>query len=238
MEEKKNILDFTTDNINAFAFLIDESGSMDLNQRNVLRGMDMFQKEFDNFSEAGSVAVSVSTFSDGIRIGEFRKVRELNFQNYNPNGGTWLYYSIMNAGINLKKYLYDITVATGVQPRGTFIVLSDGEPCDDRATANQAIAVIDELNTMGVTTVFCAFSDAITSNWGKKHHFQATINIDGNTTLENFLGKELSKSCKAQSQSLKALGADFFSQAKDKPSQSYSNKASTALEDEDWFEDI
>ena len=94
------------------------------------------------------------------------------------------------------------------------------------------------MNYAGITTVFVAFGDAITSEFGKEIGFQATVDVRNRADLVRFLGQELSKSCKEQSQSMKALGSDFFSHAANESSDGYSNMTAQVLEDDTWFEDI
>ena len=119
------------------------------------------------------------------------------------------------------------------------LVLSDGLSCSDREDESFAQSAIQDLNLAGITTVFVAFGDAITSQFGKRLGFVSTIDVQNRDTLVNFLGVELSKSCKEQSQSLKALGANFFSHAVDESnSDKYSNTTAQALEDDSWINDI
>ena len=95
------------------------------------------------------------------------------------------------------------------------------------------------MNEMGITTVFVAFGKAISSNFGDELGFQATVDVKDRDSLVEFMGEELSKSCKEQSRSMKALGSNFFSHANDNESSSgYSNITSQALEDDDWIDSI
>ncbi len=69
--------------------------------------------------------------------------------------------------------------------------------------------------------------------------FQSTIDVNNKQVLSNFLGVELSRSCKEQSKSMKSLGANFFSKAANSSkSEKYSQKTKQAIEDEDWFKNI
>ncbi len=53
---------------------------------------------------------------------------------------------------------------------------------------------------MGVTTAFVAFGNAMKAQYGKNMGFVATVDVDD---IENFLGVELSSSCKEQSKETK-----------------------------------
>lgn len=233
-----NFYDFSSDNINIFLLLIDDSGSMEYDEDNVRKGMKLYQKSFDNFPEANSIAVSVSKFDSDFYPSDFKQVKEIDTR-YSTGGATALYYSIVQGAKHLKKYINKVTELKKCIPRGTFVVFSDGEPCNDRMDEEDAKEVINELNYAGITTVFVAFGKAISSEFGKKLGFMSVIDVNDKETLINFLGVELSKSCKEQSKSLKALGANFFSQAVNNGnSEAYSQTTAQALEDDSWIDDI
>lgn len=237
-----NYMDFSSDQINIFMILVDSSGSMNGDAGKVREGLKLYKKSFENFPEADSIAVSISKFDNTFYPSEFRKVEDLD-TSYVTGGGTALYYSIVKGGEYLNKYVQEVTEKTGVIPRVTYIVKSDGEPCEDEYDTpsghKKARNMIENLNYAGVTTVFIAFGNAITSDFGKKLGFMSTIDVVNRETLVNFLGVELSKSCKEQSKSLKALGANFFSKAVgDTQSEGYSQTAKQALEDTSWIDDI
>lgn len=233
-----NFYDFSSDKIDIFAMLIDSSTSMKVSEKDVRNGLDLYKKSFENFPEANSIAVSVCKFNSSFYPDDFRPVSSFSTE-YSTKGATALYYSICKAAEHLNNYISEVTTRTGCIPRATFIVFSDGEPCDDRMREEDAKETIEKLNYAGATTVFVAFGDAIESDFGKRLGFMATIDVTDRETLVNFLGVELSKSCKEQSRSLKALGANFFSQAVDNGnSQGYSHTTAQALEDESWINDI
>ena len=230
-----NFMDFATDNANAFIMLLDSSGSMDDDEANVQEGLKMYRKSFENFSEANSIAVSICRFADDFYQSEFRHVNNLDYR-YRAAGATALYYSICQGAKHLRRYIDEVTQAKGIVPRATFIVLSDGQPCEDKANRKDAQKAIEELNYAGITTVFVAFGESITSGFGKDMGFMSVIDVTDRTTLMNFLGVELSRSCKEQSMSMKSLGANFFSQAVDTESDRYSQTAKQALDDVEWWD--
>ena len=231
-------MDFSTDKVDAFLMLIDKSGSMNDDENNVKEGLRMYQKSFENFSEVNSIAVSISRFDNYFHAGEFKHVKDLDLS-YHTGGGTALYYSIYHAAEHLKNYIREVTEAKGIVPRATFIVFSDGEPCGDKMYPRDAKKAIEDLNYAGVTTVFVAFGESIHSSFGKDMGFMSVIDVTDRSTLVNFLGVELSKSCKEQSMSMKSLGANFFSQAVgNTESERFSQATAQALEDISWINDI
>ncbi len=232
-----NVLDFSSDNINVFLMVLDSSSSMAGYASDVELGIRSYKNEFENFYEADSIAVAVSRFSSGYVAGRFEKVKNLS-TDYSTGGSTALCYSIIAGAKQLTDYIKEVSKKTGTIPRGTFIFFSDGEPCSDKATPEEAREEILKLNYAGITTVFVAFGEAIKSEFGKKIGFQAAIDVRDRTTLVQFMGEELSRSCKEQSQSMKALGADFFSHAATESSAGYSNTTAQALEDDDWIDEI
>lgn len=228
-------MDFATDNANAFLMLLDQSTSMKDDADNVREGLKMYRKSFENFSEANSIAVSICRFDDDFYQSEFRHVNNLEYR-YRADGCTALYYSICQSAKHLRRYIDEVTEAKGIVPRATLIVLSDGHSYDDKASRAQAQKAIEELNYAGVTTVFAAFGEGINSGFGKEMGFMSVIDVTDRSTLVNFLGVELSRSCKEQSMSMKSLGANFFSQAVDTESDRYSQTAKQALDDVEWWD--
>lgn len=233
-----NVYNFSSDKISIFTMIIDSSGSMTDDQENVRRGLELYKKSFEEFPEVNSIAVSINTFDKDFHRGNFKHVWELN-TDYHADGATALHYSIAKGAEDLNAYIAEVTEKTGCIPRATFIVFSDGKPCEDRMTEKDSRNAINQLNLAGVTTVFVAFGEAINSDFGRRLGFISTLDVIDKETLVNFLGVELSKSCKEQSKSLKALGANFFSQAMNNGnSEAYSNTTAQAMEDDSWFYDI
>lgn len=233
-----NVYDFSSDKIDIFIMVLDSSTSMEDDASNVKKGLELFKKSFENFPESNSIAISVSRFNYYFYPGEFKKVKDFDCS-YSTGGTTALYYSIYEGAEYLNNYIKEVTERTGIIPRATFIVFSDGEPYEDRMYPSDAEKAISGLNFAGINTVFVAFGEAIKSEFGKKLGFMSTIDVTSRETLVNFLGVELSKSCKEQSKSLKALGANFFSQAVgDSNSQGYSHTTAQALDDDSWINDI
>lgn len=233
-----NIYKFSTDRINIFSINADSSSSMESHADDMREGLRRYKKSFENFSEANSMAVAINMFASSYYPSDFKNIKEFS-TDYRTGGSTAIYYSIEKGAENLLDYIKEITARNNCIPRATFIVLSDGEPCNDPGTESRARKAIEKLNAAGVTTVFVAFGNAISSNFGKSLGFIATLDIRDKSTLTTFMGEELSRSCKEQSKSMKSLGAEFFSQAnRNSRSAGYSAKSQTALEDDDWFDDI
>ncbi len=233
-----NIYEFSSDNVNVFLMILDSSNSMEDDTKKVREGLKSYKKEFEDFYEADSIAVAISKFNDWYYPGEFKKVKDIS-TNYSTAGSTALYYSIEKGAKQLVEYIGEVTQKTGTIPRGTFIFFSDGEPCGDPGNKRDAKKAISNMNEMGITTVFVAFGKAISSKFGDELGFQATVDVENRDSLVKFMGEELSKSCKEQSRSMKALGSNFFSHANDNESSSgYSKTTSQALEDDDWIDEI
>lgn len=233
-----NFFDFSSDKINIFFMLIDSSSSMKDDAENVRRGLRLYKKSFENFEESGSIAINISKFASDFYPGEFEPVEKFR-TDYVADGATVLYYAIEKGANLLQSYIDEVTRKKGIVPRATFILFSDGEPCDDPGDYMSAKRSIEKLNYAGINTVFIAFKEAIQSSFGKEMGFNATIDVVDRSSLVNFLGVELSQSCKEQSKSLKSLGANFFSQIADgSASQEYSQTTGQVLEDDSWINDI
>ena len=124
-----------------------------------------------------------------------------------------------------------------MKAKAVFIVFSDGEPCEDMASFDDAARIVEGLNFQGVTTVFVAFRDAVEKGIGEKLKFQATQDVTNPEDLKVFFGETLSESCKEASRSMKPLGANFFSAAM-KSSTEFSAATQTSVEADDWVDDI
>lgn len=231
-----NYFDFSSDVMDTYMFLIDSSGSMKEDTENVKKGLKGYKRNLKDLPEADSIAVSVSTFDTDLYLKEFTKVSNMD-TSYRANGATVLYYAIVNGAKYFNKYIEDVIEKTGCVPKATFIVFSDGEPCNDKATMKQATEAIKHLNLQGITTVFVAFGKAINSNFGTKLGFKSTKDVTDKDFIVKFLSEELSKSCRDQSKSLKGLGANFFSQVGIN-SPNYSKTTEEVLEDDSWMEDF
>jgi len=239
MSKMKHYYGFTTDKINIFMMLLDTSGSMERDEDNMREGVRVYHESFENFSERNSIAVSVCKFDGNFKPGEFKPLNDFDSSYYCTNGDTALFYSIVEGGEILIDYINNIIEKKHITPRVTFIVFSDGQPYNDRARKADAEEMISKLNLMGVTTVFVAFKDEISSEFGSQLGFVATKDIRNREDLVDFMGRELSQSCKKQSRSAKSLGANFFSHAASKSrSAHYSQATAQVLEDDSWMDDL
>lgn len=249
-----NKYNFSSDKIFIYIFLIDSSGSMSGNSDDVKNGLKAYQKDFENYPEVNSIAVSISKFANDFYPEEFKHISEIN-TNFYADGGTALYYSIVKGKEHLDKYVREVTEETGCTPIVTFGLFSDGEPSYETYKSD-ARKAIEEMNLAGYTTVFVAFGSAIKSEFGKKLGFVSTVDVKDRKSIANFLGVELSKSMKEQSKretamgaeflsntannggsNQTALGASFFSKAENNRGE-YSHTTAQALEDDSWFYDI
>lgn len=232
-------MQFSSDRPSIFLFLVDKSGSMENDVKNMISGLAAYKKSFENFPESNSIVVSVCQFNARFYPGEFNLVKDMEI-NYNAYDKTALYRSIVYAEKYLTAYTQEIINQKRVVPRVTFMLLSDGlDSWESYEEKDAAKNTIQNLNYAGVTTVFIAFGEAISSHFGEKMGFMATIDVKDRKQLTRFLGEELSEASKEQSRSMKSLGANFFSQATSgSSSQGYSQTTTQALEDTAWIDDI
>ena len=229
-----NFYDFSSDKIDIFFFLLDSSSSMEPNRDEVLEGLRNYQKNFQEFDEAGSIVVNISKFDSDFKPGNFKSVKAFNID-YDTGGETALYYSIVKAYELLQKYIDNVIDKKNIIPRATFIVLSDGCPYNDPGNFESAKSAIEKMNYAKINTVFIPFGNGITSEFGENLGFMA---IKRGHNLSKFIGEDLSEYCKGQSKSFKQLGSNFFSQMEHGTSQKYSQKTEQALEDFSWLEEL
>lgn len=233
-----NFYDFSSDKINIYLLLLDASGSMRDDANNVCKGLQLFKESFNDFYLANSIVVSVCRFNGEFYPGEFRPVKEMDTY-YSTGGATALNYAISESADLLSSYVHEVVRRTGVTPKVTFVCFSDGEPCYDKMSDEQGRAAVEKMNYSRVTTGFAAFGEEIGSKYGRDMRFIANVDVTNRNALLNFLGVELSNSCKEQSQSLKSLGSNFFSQATERSeSQNYSQTTAQALDDNAWIDEI
>lgn len=234
-----NFFDITSDKADIFLLLVDSSGSMDSDEQNVRKGLQLFKESFNDFEFANSVIVSVCKFDDSFYPGDFRPVKEMDTRYWANNAWTALSYAIVKVEEFLSEYVQEFVERKGITPKVTFVCISDGRPSNDKLKLSKGKEAIRKLNYAGVTTAFAALGDSVDSSFGRDMGFMATIDVTNRNALLNFLGVELSNSCKEQSQSMKSLGANFFSQANEKSrSQEYSQTTAQALEDTSWIDEI
>lgn len=233
-----NFYNFSSDKIDIYLLLLDGSSSMEDDEDNVCKGLRLFKESFDDFYLANSIVVSVCRFDDEFYPGDFRPVREMD-THYSTRGRTALNYSLVKSADLLTSYVREVARRTGLTPKVTFVCFSDGHPCGDRMYTEDGKAAIERMNCAKYTTAFAAFGGEINSQFGRDMGFVANVDVTQRSALLNFLGVELSNSCKEQSQSLKSLGSSFFSQAIEKSqSQEYSQTTAQALEDNSWIDEI
>lgn len=223
-----NYYGFTSSNINITMILLDKSNSMNEDANNVRKCTKGLVKSFNNFSEKGSIAVSICQFSDDFYPSNFERIDNLKVN-----------YSIVKGAEYLSDYVKEVMRRTSCKPKVTFLLLSDGEPCGDRMKIEDAKKAIEKLNLAKVNTIFVPFRDAISSEFGKRLGFKVTRKVDDSDDLVNFFEEDLPASIKLQSKSCKPLGANFFSKAlDDSGSKGYSHTTSQVLEDDSWIEDL
>lgn len=241
-----NVTKFSSDQVYVYMLVIDESGSMDGDERNVRAGIQNLKESLQGFPESNSIVISICKFNEYFYQGDFQKVEEIS-TNYSAAGGTALYRSIKAAADYLQKYLNAIRRLNKIEPTAvTYFLLSDGMSSggcidmDEKQGQKLCKEVIENLNLQGINTAFVAFGTAINSKFGENLGFKATIDIKNRNQLLEFLGVHLSESIKNQSQRLEPLGANFFSKAAgySSASEGYSNTTAQALEDDSWIDDI
>lgn len=237
-----SISKFPTDAINIFSLNFDESSSMSDHKEKVKKGFRIYRKKLENFPESNTLAVAISKFNDYYYPGPFKGIEEFN-ESYSPCGCTALYTSIIQASKNLLDYIEEIISENEIIPQATLMFFSDGESCGEDGEHNlkllekEAKESILRLNEAKINTVFVAFGSAIKSEFGARLGFIATKDVEREEELVDFM-EEFSERCQTQSQRSIPLGSEFFSKANNSKSVGYTAKASQALDDVDWFDDI
>lgn len=235
-----DVYEFSTDRINIFSLLLDCSGSMREHASSMRKGLKTFKESFKNFSEADSMALAVNKFEIYYYPSDFEKTDDFDIDYSATGSGTAIYRAICKGKEQLLEYIKEVVRTNGCKPIATFVVFSDGRSEGKDNDKSEAKEAIKDLNYAGVNTVFVAFGNDIASKVGKDLGFMEIKEIEKDSNkLEVFMGEELSRSCKEQSQSLRVLGSNFFSKAcNDTHSEKYSQKTQQTLNDEDWFDNI
>lgn len=225
--------DFSSDKINIFVTVYDESGSMDEYISIMRKANKAFYDDFSKFEERGSIAIAKAEFSNWFSMSSFQDVKHFD-TSYNTDANTALYHAICMAAQHTIEYYKEIVKRLNVTPRITFLVFSDGcDNCGGSIGRLGAYDAIKELNSLDATTVFVAFREAINNGIGEDLGFTCTKDITTAQELVSCMGSELSKSCKEQSKSAYSLKSEFFSKA-DKNSDEDKVEESPLFED-DFF---
>ena len=225
---------FTSDNINIFVMIYDESGSMSYDVASMIEANHAFVQDFMKFEEKGSIAVAKASFHGRtIEMSDFSEIKNFSTA-YKADGGTNLYEALTEVGKKTIEYYHEIVKRLNTIPRITFLVFSDGVDSDQSERELLAAKdIILQLNSLDATTVFVAFREARESGVPERLGFNCTKNIHNVSELISCMGGELSKSCKEQSQSAYSLKSAFFSKAAKE--SHLDNIEAAATEDDDFF---
>ena len=231
---KKDVVKFENSWISTYMLVLDTSGSMEDYTRDMRKGLVAFKENFiADVSDKSSIVVSKCVFANSYRRGAFLPLESFD-TSYYAEGGTALYEACVKGSRDLLRYREEVIKVNNCIPRCTFMLYSNGMNNSGSEKFEDARAAIQKLNQMGITTVFVPFGEAMSTELGSSLGFVATKKA---YDLEEFMGRELSRSCSEQSKSLSSLGANFFSAA-DKENSQYSAGADQALNDDSWFENI
>jgi len=225
--------DFTSDNINIIVMIYDRSGSMYGYISAMKKANNAFKRDFLNFEDKGSIAISKAEFASRCYMSAFLGVESFD-EDYSTGGGTALYDAVVYAANNTISYYNEIVKRLNVRPRITFLVFSDGLNNDSYHSREEAHAKIAELNSLDATTVFVAFGEAVGSGIGERLGFSCTKDITTVSELVLCMGKQLSKSCKEQSRSAVSLKSEFFSKAEENSEDD--NVEENPISDDDFFD--
>ncbi len=233
MDLEKCFYDFQTDNIYVFVLLYDASGSMKEDKNIMIAANKDFYDDFMKFEDKASIVFSQAYFNEFLEMGDFLPIESFS-TNYSPGGKTRIYSAISKAIENTLAYSNELTKRKNIKPFITFLCYSDGEDSYNLnieiENAKEAIKELKE-SSKKVNTVFVPFREAINSGIAEKLGFDCKKDITSKEELRQFMGKELSKSCKTQSRSSKSLGSKFFSSIADKDE----SKIETDVFDDDSF---
>lgn len=227
--------DFSSDSVDIITLLYDYSGSMEYYVSDMREANQAFHADFSKFEEKGSIAIAKGRFSDKFDMTSFDCVSCFD-TSYSADGGTALYYAIVESAKKTIEYYNEIVKRLNIQPKITFLVFSDGEDNSSESYLSEAKDVITQLNSLDATTVFVAFGAATRNETGANLKFSCTKNIDSAEELVRCMGKELSKSCKEQSKSAYSLKSAFFSKVDGAAEED--DTENQAIQDDDFFGDL
>jgi len=208
-----HLYSFSSDVVNIFVLLYDQSGSMSDYRSAILQANEAFYENFSRFEEKGSVAISKATFSEGVRMSPFGPVKDFS-TDYHAQGGTWLYDAIVKVGEETLAYYNEVQSRLNIRPKITFLVFTDGADNNNiKSEIDAAKDMLVRLNSLDATTVFVAFGEAIDAKDGDFLGFSCVKDITSASELISCLGTELSRSCIEQSRSALSLKSKFLSKA-------------------------
>jgi uncharacterized protein YegL len=136
-----DLADINTDDVTLVAAVVDASASMSVVRQAVIEGFNTMLDTFKGSKQSDSILVSAWSFNNAAQL-HFSYtpaplVKKLAWDEYNPDGGTALYDSLLYVMAGMVAYGQTLR-NNGIRTRGIIIVFSDG---DDNCSRTQAYQV-------------------------------------------------------------------------------------------------
>ncbi len=143
-----DIDDISSDDVTLVAVALDESSSMSGERQAVIDGFNQMLKALQDSRQADSILLSTWTFSTAPKLAfsytPVPKIAPLTLNDYNPNGGTALYDTLLDVMTGLVAY-GQMLRDNGVRTRCVIVTISDGEDNSSRVASTQVRTVSNAL---------------------------------------------------------------------------------------------
>jgi uncharacterized protein YegL len=129
-----------TDDVTLVGLVLDESGSMEHLNRDVIEAYNTVLETLRGSKQADSLLLSTWSFSDQVKLHfsytPVTMVQPLTAQDYNPSGGTALNDAVLHVMTGLVAY-GQLLRNSGLRTRGIIVVFSDGDDNSSKLPAQQ-----------------------------------------------------------------------------------------------------
>jgi hypothetical protein len=140
--------DLNTDDVTLVVIVMDESSSMSNVRSDVIDAFNQMTRALNDSKAADSILLSAWTFSNTPKLlfgyTPIDKVKDLTEQEYQPNGATALYDTVLDGFTGLVAYGQDLR-NNGIRTRAITVVISDGADNVSQRTAHNVKTVADDL---------------------------------------------------------------------------------------------
>jgi hypothetical protein len=140
--------DLNTDDVTLVVIVMDESASMSNVRSDVIDAFNQMTRALNDSKAADSILMSAWTFSNTPKLlfgyTPIDKVKDLTEQEYQPNGATALYDTVLDGFTGLVAYGQDLR-NNGIRTRAITVVISDGADNVSQRTAHNVKTVADDL---------------------------------------------------------------------------------------------
>jgi uncharacterized protein YegL len=209
-----DLAEINTDDVTLVAAVIDASASMSGERQAVIDGFNTMLETFNGSKQADSILVSAWSFNNSAQLhfsyAPVPLVKKLTWADYNPDGGTALYDTLLYVMAGMVAYGQTLR-NNGLRTRGIIVVFSDGEDNSSRATAQQVSTVSRGLLAQEIYTLaYAGFGVPDPARLAAEVGFPSVIPAGSGPSEIRRIFRQVSASVIRVSQATVGAGNGFF----------------------------